>query len=88
MENISKALQALIDTPDDLTALPSLIAKVQALESQEENYMNRIARLQEVNKQYLAQIPIPGQEEVEEEKDETATIEDAKSYLIEALGGN
>lgn len=88
MESISKALEALI-TGDDLSSLPSLVAKVAELESQETGYIDRIGRLQELNKQYLSQIPIPGQEPKEEEVevDETATIADAQAYLIEALGG-
>lgn len=87
MSAISKALKKLIENPDDLTALPSLIAQVEELEDSEENYQLRIGKLQDLNKKYLAQIPIPGNEP-EEEPNEQPTLDDAKNYLIKKLGGN
>ena len=87
MAEISKALKKLIENSDDLSSLPALVAKVEALEKSEEDYQNRIQRLQEVNKSYLSQIPIPGQEEPEDTKDPEPTLEDAKQYLIDSLGG-
>lgn len=89
---ISKALQKIIENPDDLSTLPQIVAKVQELEEKvqkfpeiEQQYMERIERLQETNRSLLAQIPIPGQEEKEEETEPEVTLEDAKEELFKAL---
>jgi hypothetical protein len=89
MGKIADALKKLIENSDDLSTLPLLVAQVETIEASEENYQTRIAKLQEINKSYLAQIPIPTDKtnEPPEEPDEP-TIADAKQYLIEALGGN
>lgn len=89
MAQIAEALRKLIENSDDLSALPQLVAKVEELENSEVEYQSRIQKLQEVNKSYLAQIPIPSSEPpAEEEKEEEPTLEDAKAYLIKTLGGN
>lgn len=86
---LSEALQALISNPDDLSTLPQLVARAQEIETQEEQYQSRISNLQEINRKYLAQIPISGAEPTGEDlKDEEPTLDDAKNYLIESLGGN
>jgi chromosome segregation ATPase len=89
---ISKALQKIIENPDDLSTLPQIVAKVQELENRvqnfteiEQQYMERIERLQEINRSYLAQIPIPGQEQKEEDPEPEVTLEDAKKELINAM---
>lgn len=90
---ISKALQKIIENPDDLSTLPQIVAKVQELENKvqsfpeiEQQYMERIERLQEINRSYLAQIPIPGQDQKKEEDPEPeVTLEDAKKELINAM---
>lgn len=84
---ISAALKALIDNPDDLTSLPQLVAQVEALEASEEDYQTRIANLQDINKKYLAQIPIAGKDESEPPAEEEPTLEDAKEYLVGYLKG-
>lgn len=86
VSEISKALKKLIDNPDDLSELPQLVAKVEEMEQQEQTYQERINTLQQINKNYLAQIPIPNQEP-EPDQDDTPTLEDAQQYLIETLGG-
>lgn len=86
MAKIAEALKKLIENPDDLTTLPGLIAKVEEIETSEESYQERIGKLQNLNKQYLAQIPIPGEDPPAAAEDEPS-IEDVKSYLIEKLGG-
>jgi hypothetical protein len=89
MGAVADALKALIANSDDLSTLPQLVAQVETLESSEEDYQNRIARLQEVNKQYLAQIPIPGTTpEPEDQTPEEPTLEDAKDALIQLLQGD
>ena len=89
---ISKALQKIIENPDDLSTLPQIVAKVQELEEKvqnfpeiEQQYMERIERLQEINRSYLAQIPIPGQEEEKEDPEPEVTLEDAKEALFQAM---
>lgn len=89
---ISKALQKIIENPDDLSTLPQIVAKVQELENRvqsfteiEQQYMERIERLQEINRSYLAQIPIPGQDQNEEDPEPEVTLEDAKKELLKAM---
>jgi len=47
--------------------------------------MERIERLQEINRSYLAQIPIPGQEQKKEDPEPEVTLEDAKKELFKAM---
>lgn len=88
MAQIADALRKLIENSDDLSKLPQLVAQVEQLESGEEEYQLRIQKLQEVNKSYLSQIPIPGTESEVPEVEEEPTLDDARSYLIQSLGGN
>lgn len=89
MATLSQALRKLIDNPDDLTELPGLIEKVSNLENDVEGYQERIVKMQDLNKKYLAMVPItdddPAQAETKEE--EPATLEDAKDYLVQSIGG-
>lgn len=86
---LSEALQALLNNPDDLTTLPQLVAQAQELENAEADYQTRISTLQEINRKYLAQIPIPNQEPNQDETpEEEPTFEDAKSYLESVLKGD
>lgn len=86
---LSDALKKLIENSEDLSSLPQLVAQVATLETTEEGYQNRIAKLQDVNRNYLSQIPIPGEEpKAKEEEPQEATFADAKDYLIQSLGGN
>jgi hypothetical protein len=89
MGKIADALKKLIENSDDLSTLPQLVAQVETIEASEETYQDRIARLQEINKSYLAQIPIPSDKTNEPPAPpEEPTLEDAKQYLIQTLGGN
>jgi hypothetical protein len=89
MGKIADALKKLIENSDDLSTLPQLVAQVETIEASEATYQDRIARLQEINKSYLAQIPIPDDKTIEPPPNpEEPTLEDAKNYLIEKLGGN
>lgn len=88
MGKIADALKKLIENSDDLSTLPQLVAQVETIEAGEAAYQERIAKLQEINKSYLAQIPIPEDKTKLPPADpEEPTMEDAKNYLIEALGG-
>ena len=86
--SLSEALKKIIDDPEDLTQLPTIIEKVAQLEASELQYQERISKLQNLNKEFLAQIPIAGEDtKVEDQQEEDPTLEDAKAYLVETLGG-
>lgn len=85
MGALADALKKLIENSDDLSSLPQLVAQVEQIENNEVEYQSKIARLQEVNRSYLAQIPIPGQTKEEDQTEEEPTLDDAKSYLVAAL---
>lgn len=86
--SLSEALKKIIADPEDLTQLPTIIERVAQLEASELQYQERISKLQNLNKEFLAQIPIAGEDtKTEDQQDEEPTIEDAKAYLIETLGG-
>ena len=94
MSEISKALKALIPTEDgqdiDLSTLPQLIGKVEELEQAEVGYMERIDKLQQMNRNYLAQIPIPGSEEKQKEEPEEEpplTVQDGINALNSLMNG-
>ena len=86
--SLSDALKAIISDPEDLTQLPTIIEKVAELEASELQYQERISKLQNLNKEFLAQIPIAGEDtKAEDQQEEDPTLEDAKAYLVETLGG-
>lgn len=86
--SLSDALRAIISDPEDLTQLPSIIEKVAELEASELQYQERISKLQNLNKEFLAQIPIAGEDtKVDDQQEEEPTLEDARNYLVETLGG-
>ena len=86
--SLSDALRAIISDPEDLTQLPTIIEKVAQLEASELQYQERISKLQNLNKEFLAQIPIAGEDtKSDDQQEEDPTLEDAKAYLIETLGG-
>ena len=89
MGQIANALRKLLENSEDLSTLPQLVAQVETIEAQETTYQEKISKLQEINRSYLAQIPVPTDKTNEPPAEEKPpTIEDAKAYLIEALGGN
>ena len=86
--SLSEALKKIIDDPEDLTQLPTIIEQVAQLEASEIEYQSRISKLQNLNKEFLAQIPIAGEDtKSDDQQDEEPTLEDAKAYLVETLGG-
>jgi hypothetical protein len=85
---IAAALRALLENSEDLSTLPQLVAQVEALEASETDYQTRIAKLQEINRSYLAQIPVPTDKTQEPPAaPEEPTLNDAKNYLVAALAG-
>ena len=86
--SLSDALKAIIADPEDLTQLPAIIEQVAQLEASELQYQERISKLQNLNKEFLAQIPIAGEDtKSDDQQEEDPTLEDAKAYLVETLGG-
>jgi hypothetical protein len=89
MAQIAAALKKLLENSEDLSTLPQLVAQVEQLEAGEATYQERIAKLQEINRSYLAQIPVPTDKTQEPPAaPEEPTLNDAKDYLVQALGGN
>lgn len=91
MGQVADALRKLLENSEDLSSLPQLISQVEKVEGSEVDYQARISKLQEINRNYLAQIPIPGDnphEGAPKKDDAPPTIEDAKQALINVLGGN
>lgn len=85
--SIAKLLREIQNNPDDLSQLPLIIAQAEKMEQAETDYQERITKLQDINRSYLAQIPIPedkptGEEQQEEEE---PTIEEASQLIINSL---
>ena len=85
--DIVKALQAIIDNPEDLSQLPQIIEAVTGLLNERDSLEENVGRLQEINRKYLSMIPIKDEtEEVEEVEEELPTLDDAIKAILE--GGN
>lgn len=91
MKDIIELLKGLVEDPDSIEKLPQAIAQLeehqQTTGKQEEDYQDRIMKLQQSNRSLLSQVPIPGNEPPEDPEPEP-TLEDAQDYLIKTLGGN
>lgn len=91
MKEVIDVLKGLVEDPDNIDKLPQAIAQLeehqQTVGKQEEDYQDRIMKLQQSNRSLLSQVPIPGNEP-EPEPEKEATLEDAQAYLISTLGGD
>ena len=88
MGKLADALKKLMENSEDLSSLPQIIAQVEEVEGQDEFYQDRIQKLQEINRNYLAQIPIPGNEpKTPVDEDPEPTLDDAKQHIINSLNG-
>lgn len=84
MATLRERLQALIDNPDDLSTLPEIISEVGQLETELDEANEKIGKLHELNRKYLAMIPInDGTEKKEEEN--TVTVEDAVAEIMKGV---
>lgn len=91
MSKLSERIKALVDTPDDLSSLPEIIAQAEELENENVGYVDRITNLQDSNRKLLGMIPATTTDpiEVEPEVEVELTIEDASKALEELItGGN
>ena len=89
--SLSEALKRIIENPEDLTELPQLIEQVGALESEVDGYQSRIVEMRELNKKYLAMVPIAGETPEPDTEEQEVTFEDAQEQLMNAfhsVGGN
>lgn len=89
MASIADELKKLQENPDDLTQLPNLISKVEQIENNEQDYQQRIDTLQQINRSYLAQIPIPGNEPEEKEEPQAGEVsdDDIKNIIMSNVEG-
>ena len=94
MKEIIEGLKAIKDNPDDLSTLPEIIGRLEETHhthsTQEQEYQERIMKLQNANRELLSQIPIAGAEPPKED-DGKVTFEEAQEQLVNAMqnvGGN
>lgn len=89
MDDILKALQAIIDNPDDVSGLPNVITRLQEIKAThtqaESDYQDRIMKLQDANRNLLSQIPIHTGEEGKAPDEPEVTFEDAQEQLLNAM---
>ena len=85
MGTLRERLQALIDNPDDLSTLPEIISEVGQLETELDEANEKIGKLHELNRKYLAMIPISDGTEKKEEEEKTVTVEDAVAEIMKGV---
>ena len=82
--DLVKALQAIIDNPEDLSQLPQIIEAVTGLLNERDSLEENVGRLQEINRNTCLMIPIKDEtEEVEEVEEELPTLDDAIKAILE-----
>ena len=74
-------IMKLIENSEDLSDLPNIAKDVQDLEATLQEREDKIAKLYEINRKYLAMIPVDEPPADKEEEEEPPTIDDA----IEAI---
>jgi len=95
MREVIEGLKDIIENPDDLSSIPGLVEKLTAYQKTNEQRasedLERITKLQDANRNLLAQIPVnTGEPEPKDEPGE-ATFEQAQEELLKAMqnmGGN
>lgn len=85
MSTLRERLQALIDNPDDLSTLPEIISEVEQLETELDEANEKIGKLHELNRKYLAMIPISDETEKKEEEEKPVTVEDAVAEIMKGV---
>lgn len=87
MATLAQALKQLIDNPDDLTALPGIIEQVSTLENDVDTYQSKIVEMRDLNKKYLSMVPITNEDPTDTTpvEEPPATLNDARSYLVDSL---
>ena len=75
----------LIENSEDLSDLPNIAKDVQDLEATLQEREDKIAKLYETNRKYLAMIPVDEPPAKKEEKEEPPTIDDAIEAIKQSL---
>lgn len=82
MGKLADALKKLTENPDDLTALPDLITKVNDIEDSEVKLLDRVDKLHEANKRYLQMVTVSEPKaDVKEEPEEIPTLEELAKIM-------
>lgn len=85
--SLANVLKAIIENPEDLTALPQLVEQVAQLESDIDVYHQKIVDMRELNRKYLSMIPLTGEEPPEPKEEPPVTLQDAREYMIQQYEG-
>lgn len=85
MEDIIKQLQSVIDDPEDLSSLPGIVEKVQAVGVELEQANEKIGKLHGLNRKYLSMIPIADDTEKEEIEQKKTTVDDAVNEIMKGV---
>ena len=75
----------LIENSEDLSDLPNIAKEVQDLENALQEREDKIARLYETNRKYLAMIPVEEPSADKEEEEEPPSIDDAVEAIKQLL---
>ncbi len=85
MEELINKLKAIIDNPDDLSALPKIISDIEVKSEELNEALDHVGRLHELNRKYLKMIPITDELEKKEEEEETVTVDDAVAEIMKGV---
>ena len=75
----------LIENSEDLSDLPAIASDVQKLEEALQEREDKIAKLYETNRKYLAMIPVEEPSADKEPEEEPPTIEEAIEAIKQSL---
>ncbi len=82
MSKIADLLRLLADNPDDLSSLPDIIAKVEAIETSEGDLMDKVDRLHEANKRYLKMVTVNEPKEEIKEEEKMPTLDELARMMV------
>lgn len=92
MKDLIAKLRAIVDNPDDLSALPETINALEeyhtGVQTRETDDQERIIKLQDSNRNLISQIPIStGEPAAADPEDKEVTFEDAQTELLKTMNG-
>lgn len=88
MTKLSELIKALIENPEDLSQLPTLLDKAVEVEKQEGEYQMLVDKLQATNRNLLKMIPQPQAEPKKEEpKVEEYTLDTGVKSMMTLMEG-
>lgn len=90
--DLKTILKEIIKNPDDLSAIPDVIGGIEEMEKTIEDLQTqvsdgeeKIGQLHELNRKYLKMIPVKDEIEEQEQENNTVTIEDAVTEILEEV---